>query len=160
MRNALILIAACAASGMVGCAADVGSNTAEARLACGGFAGFPCPDGLICVDDPSDGCDPARGGADCIGVCRPERGGPRDCHRGPGVTYVSRSPSECAAIRFLCADGSLPFFDECGCGCAPAGEPCGEVTCGDGQVCCNASCGICTEPDGFCTQQVCEYSTL
>jgi glycosyltransferase involved in cell wall biosynthesis len=32
---------------------------------CGGLAGFPCPDGFECVDDPSDSCDPATGGADC-----------------------------------------------------------------------------------------------
>lgn len=40
---------------------------------CGGFAGFECPRGMVCVDDPSDDCDPNRGGADCIGICRPER---------------------------------------------------------------------------------------
>jgi hypothetical protein len=38
---------------------------------CGGIAGFPCPAGLTCVDDPSDTCDPAHGGADCGGVCMP-----------------------------------------------------------------------------------------
>ena len=36
---------------------------------CGGFAGFECPEGYQCVDDPSDDCDPRRGGADCIGIC-------------------------------------------------------------------------------------------
>jgi hypothetical protein len=36
---------------------------------CGGFAGFPCPQGQFCVDDPRDTCDPAKGGADCIGLC-------------------------------------------------------------------------------------------
>lgn len=36
---------------------------------CGGIAGFPCPDGMKCVDDPSDNCDPAQGGADCAGIC-------------------------------------------------------------------------------------------
>lgn len=36
---------------------------------CGGFAGFPCPDGLVCIDDPSDDCDPLNGGADCGGLC-------------------------------------------------------------------------------------------
>lgn len=36
---------------------------------CGGFAGFPCPEGKVCVDDPRDDCDPRHGGADCIGVC-------------------------------------------------------------------------------------------
>jgi hypothetical protein len=38
---------------------------------CGGFAGIPCPNGLICIDDPRDDCDPKTGGADCIGICRP-----------------------------------------------------------------------------------------
>ncbi len=36
---------------------------------CGGIAAFPCPDGQICVDDPSDSCDPTSGGADCPGIC-------------------------------------------------------------------------------------------
>ena len=36
---------------------------------CGGFAGFECPEGEQCFDDPRDDCDPANGGADCIGVC-------------------------------------------------------------------------------------------
>jgi hypothetical protein len=38
-------------------------------LPCGGFAGLTCPRDLICVDDPSDRCDPEQGGADCPGVC-------------------------------------------------------------------------------------------
>lgn len=41
----------------------------EPRQMCGGIAGFPCPAGKRCVDDPSDDCDPARGGADCSGIC-------------------------------------------------------------------------------------------
>ncbi len=37
---------------------------------CGGFAGLACPlPWQVCIDDPSDDCDPARGGADCAGVC-------------------------------------------------------------------------------------------
>jgi hypothetical protein len=38
---------------------------------CGGFGGFPCPDGQECIDDPSDDCDPQNGGADCGGICVP-----------------------------------------------------------------------------------------
>jgi hypothetical protein len=38
------------------------------------------------------------------------------------------------------------------------GVACGARTCPAGQVCCNRSCGICTPPDGVCTQQVCESS--
>jgi hypothetical protein len=33
---------------------------------------------------------------------------------------------------------------------------CGKATCGAGEVCCNPSCGICTAPDGMCTQQFCD----
>ncbi|KAK1750135.1 hypothetical protein QBC47DRAFT_353950 [Echria macrotheca] len=36
---------------------------------CGGFAGFACKDGKICIDHPGDGCDPQNGGADCGGIC-------------------------------------------------------------------------------------------
>lgn len=36
---------------------------------CGGIAGIACPEGLTCVDDPSDSCDPKAGGADCGGYC-------------------------------------------------------------------------------------------
>ncbi|MCA9558409.1 MAG: hypothetical protein KC583_07595, partial [Myxococcales bacterium] len=38
-------------------------------LSCGGFAGVPCPDGDLCIDDPGDECDPDGGGADCPGIC-------------------------------------------------------------------------------------------
>ena len=37
---------------------------------CGGFAGVPCPEGFVCVDDPRDNCDPNQGGADCAGYCK------------------------------------------------------------------------------------------
>lgn len=33
---------------------------------------------------------------------------------------------------------------------------CGKATCAAGEVCCNPSCGICTAPDGMCTQQFCD----
>jgi len=41
---------------------------------CGGIAAIPCPLGKKCVDDPSDTCDPAQGGADCSGICVKESG--------------------------------------------------------------------------------------
>lgn len=38
---------------------------------CGGFAGIQCHDSAqSCVDDPTDSCDPANGGADCGGICQ------------------------------------------------------------------------------------------
>jgi hypothetical protein len=36
---------------------------------CGGFAGIKCKGGKLCVDDPTDDCDPKNGGADCGGIC-------------------------------------------------------------------------------------------
>lgn len=42
---------------------------AQPKQMCGGIAGFPCPDGMKCVDDPEDNCDPAQGDADCSGIC-------------------------------------------------------------------------------------------
>ncbi|MCE3256784.1 MAG: hypothetical protein K0Q64_867 [Nitrobacter vulgaris] len=36
---------------------------------CGGIANIPCPKGENCEDDPSDTCDPTKGGADCPGIC-------------------------------------------------------------------------------------------
>lgn len=45
------------------------SSSASDLIFCGGIAGFPCPDGMQCVDDPDDSCDPKNGGADCGGIC-------------------------------------------------------------------------------------------
>lgn len=47
----------------------------EPTISCGGIAGLTCPEGLVCVDDPSDSCDPATGGADCLGICEEPQGG-------------------------------------------------------------------------------------
>ncbi|MBM7117319.1 hypothetical protein [Archangium primigenium] len=97
----------------------------KARM-CGGFAGLPCPEPLVCVDDPSDSCDPKQGGADCSGICQQEGDQnpqePRcdDKRRH----YVARSPEECMRVRFACpppgeenADKRNFFSDACGCGC-------------------------------------------
>lgn len=76
----------------------------------------------------------------------------------PDANYIA-TKDQCMLIKFMCAPDSQPFFDDCGCGCAPseepAGEPCGNNTCTDGNVCCNASCGICTPPGGACIQLAC-----
>ncbi|HEU4577700.1 MAG TPA: hypothetical protein VFS67_05570 [Polyangiaceae bacterium] len=64
---------------------------------CGGIAAFPCPGSGTCVDNPNDGCDPRRGGADCGGIC--------ECNIRalcvPGLVF-DPSPSVCACVP---ADG-------------------------------------------------------
>jgi hypothetical protein len=46
-----------------------GDCDAPVAIECGGFANLDCPSGLVCVDDPNDGCDTEHGGADCGGIC-------------------------------------------------------------------------------------------
>jgi hypothetical protein len=86
---------------------------------CGGFPGTRCPEGQLCLDNPSDDCDPDNGGADCIGNCGKES----QCklsscdYNDPRRRYVSRSPQLCSAILFRCQPNEQVFFDACGCGC-------------------------------------------
>jgi len=47
---------------------------------CGGFTGSACSSpNDRCVDDPTDDCNPATGGADCGGICKPRTPTPTDC---------------------------------------------------------------------------------
>ncbi|MEZ4226594.1 MAG: hypothetical protein R3B13_36945 [Polyangiaceae bacterium] len=56
-----------------GCVFDRYDHMGECQTkTCGGIANLPCPSGQICVDDPSDNCDPNNGGADCGGICKPK----------------------------------------------------------------------------------------
>lgn len=107
------------------------SDHAPTGTVCGGVAGFGCPEGDSCVDDPRDDCDPNNGGADCSGICvsaadqqaQPADGGTQACDtKDPEKTYVSTDPEQCAAIRFACETGKEPFFNDCGCGCQPVAQ--------------------------------------
>jgi hypothetical protein len=103
----------------VACVAGTGEPVGEAEQGvgefCGGIAGFQCPSGLVCVDDPHDGCDPNQGGADCGGICVKPKG--RKGCGGPDRHYASKNLDQCAAILFKCSAGQEAFFDHCGCGC-------------------------------------------
>lgn len=59
----------CVEASDAGAKADAASGAAKGKF-CGGFAGIQCQTGLSCVDDPSDACDPKKGGADCGGICQ------------------------------------------------------------------------------------------
>jgi hypothetical protein len=101
---------------------------------CGGIAGIKCPGAGQCVDDSSDDCDPANGGADCGGVC------------------------QCNPIPRMCPVGSTWNPSPTVCACEPSVTPitCGKNTCADGEYCCNASCGICAPKGAACIQIVCD----
>jgi len=49
---------------------------------CGGVIAIPCPDGLVCVDDPTDNCNPAKGDSDCGGICVSPGAPPPTLRRG------------------------------------------------------------------------------
>jgi hypothetical protein len=102
------------ASGLEDDARVTNESTKSAPQTCGGIAAIPCPDDMVCVDDPSDSCDPKKGGADCSGICR--RAPKHGCH-DPKKTYVATDPAQCATIKFVCAEGSVYFSGPCGCGC-------------------------------------------
>jgi len=59
-----LIIACCFTIALTGCANSI------PPLSCGGITGKLCPTDQVCVDDPTDTCDPKQGGADCIGICQ------------------------------------------------------------------------------------------
>lgn len=134
------------------------------------------------VDDPAAEADASRGGASPAvtppGAETPSGVGPTcegkqcpddqycdlqsvRCVRAPcpAVAMCVEGMHPCAATT--CAYGSRCESRDGQAQCIPLesatdGVPCGGATCEPGMVCCNASCGICTPPDGACTQQACE----
>lgn len=71
-------------------------------------------------------------------------------------TRMSRAARKagCRTICGHCRPGQV-CPHHCVIQCPADTVPCGPSACGNGEVCCNASCGICTPPDGVCTQQAC-----
>lgn len=58
-----------ASSASAGEKQPLGDGLVGTMAACGGLAGVECPPGMTCIDDPTDDCDPAAGGMDCVGIC-------------------------------------------------------------------------------------------
>jgi hypothetical protein len=65
-----------------------------------------------------------------------------DCKAPPGCGPNVGCPAVCYGVCRAANDDA-------------GGPSCGSVQCKKGQVCCNDSCGICTEPGGGCTKQLC-----
>ena len=89
--------------------------------ACGGIAGTACKPGYECVDDPSDNCDPANGGADCGGLCQP------------------------VEFRQCTTDAECPFIGAPCIRCADGTAACPESLCVNGQ--CNVVFPTCASPN-------------
>jgi len=138
--------------------------TPPPKVTCGGIAGIQCPGLGTCVDDPSDSCDPNKGGADCGGVCQCSAAAVT-CPVGaafdssPEVcTCVPKTPPTCGPVcAIACPYGNV--LDDKGCptcSCNPPPDPCAAILCQSGThcekqevVCVTAPCppiGVCV-PD-------------
>jgi hypothetical protein len=183
---ALVGLSACAVGGKL--ESDEGTERSDMsqeldkgarRKHCGGFGNFPCPSGFVCIDDPSDTCDPDDGGADCPGICaqscggfgnfpcpeplvcvddptdncNPDKGG-ADC---PGVCVSC--PSTCQQFCSQAADCSLPAgCENPGCKCYEADcscpSSCSEV-CAYVVTCTPLPPGCTVDPSCDCPQPLC-----
>ena len=117
-----------------GCCVKVPTQPAfcDAKVKCGGKQGFECEQkGYVCMDDPSDSCDPATGGADCQGCC---------------VEEVVPEPAYCDAHGPFCGRG----FDACKTGYTCTVDP----TCTDDEIATDrcSSCCVLDEP-AFCADK-------
>ncbi len=115
---------------------------------CGGIAGKPCPGMGTCVDNPNDSCDPAKGGADCGGLCSC----PRNVACDANSTFDS-SPSVCACVpvkppvcgpvcTIYCEYGNVLDAKGCPtCQCnPPPADSCAAVLCPTGTRCEGGKC--------------------
>jgi len=72
---------------------ESGDASARSFAICGGITGIRCKPGFECIDDPSDSCDPEKGGADCSGICIPVSTGSLSSSPKSGPAAVSSSKS-------------------------------------------------------------------
>ena len=136
---------------------------------CGGILGSTCSDGEVCIDDPTDSCDPTNGGADCTGTCgikpkpRPGCGGIAGlmCAAGETCEYdaACEGQPDCAGV-------CVAQVAECG-GFAgvqcPAGKTCEFYEGADyGQCVDDVPSGMCGGTEGIqCPEgQFCKTDTF
>ena len=98
---------------------------------CGGIAGIPCPQGELCIDDPSDDCDPENGGADCGGICVSE---PTPAFCGGIAGIACPKGQQCIDDPSDDCDPAKGGAD-CGGICVTRTNPCAAVLCKTGTEC-------------------------
>jgi hypothetical protein len=116
---------------------------------CGGIAGFPCPPGSTCVDDPKDDCDPTQGGADCGGICvREEK--PLSCGGFSGKTCPD---------GYTCVDDASDDCDPThgGADCPGICQPAPGKACSSDADCpqIGAPCQLCADGTAACPRSLC-----
>ncbi len=108
---------------------------AAGNCVCGGFAGFACPDNMMCVYNDLT-CSPENGGADCMGICEdpgtcedgtyPDENG--DCHTDPNSTDCQLDAAGnclCGGIAgFTCPEGLACYFNDPDCDPATGAADC------------------------------------
>jgi hypothetical protein len=132
------------------CQQECAAYDAAGNCLCGGFAGFACPAGEVCVFNDAN-CDPEQGGADCMGICVPEETCVCDMMYAPvcgvdGQTYGNACEAKCANV-------DIQYEGEC-----QGGAPCSaDADCPAGMFCNDCppypGCPMCDA----CGPAVCQY---
>eukprot|EP01084_Bolivina_argentea_P031328 57982_1 len=110
----------------------------ECPSTCGGLVAVACDKGLVCVDDPTDDCDPENGGADCGGIC---------------VQAVEGGcPSTCGGFAGFACDKGLVCVDDPTDDCDPenGGADCGGICVEEATTTAAAETTTSTENGDYC----------
>ena len=163
---AVLLASACTVEASLG----IGSDDLKKAATCGGASAKTCSDGLTCVDDPRDTCDPARGGHACDGLCvRADRAEPCGGVGGALCSLGSmcvddprddcdpaRSGRDCVGlcVHVACNAPAAPNcpagqrFDRLKCACAPACGGPSNLDCPEGKSCVDDPIDTCDPAKG------------
>ncbi|KAJ9461157.1 hypothetical protein DIPPA_28913 [Diplonema papillatum] len=117
------------------------------KSTCGGKLGACRSQGTVCKDDPSDKCDPMKGGKDCTGCCEMNPCFATDCKQGYTCTVNAAGWAECKQdCETTCGRRVGHGYD----GPDDGPNECNRCTCDDGVF------GSCTElqcDGGSCFKQ-------
>eukprot|EP01083_Nonionella_stella_P153339 492597_1 len=97
----------------------------ECPSTCGGLVAVACDKGLVCVDDPTDDCDPENGGADCGGICVEET----TTTAVACICTLQYDPYCCDGTVYFACDKGLVCVDDPTDDCDPenGGADCGGI---------------------------------
>ena len=100
----------------------------DGKTQCGGITGASCNSrSHVCIDNPDDNCDPAKGGADCSGCCVFDLCQKTECHKGDVCKLNAQGEPEC-----VCEEGTEWKQDCNTCACRGGKAICTEIACETG----------------------------